>query len=438
VAPSVSHGPFGNGGTVEGFSKFDSVRSAFEENFALRQELGAQLVVYQKGEKVIDLCGNAPEQPKYDANTLQCVYSSGKNMEAISVAMLVDRGLLRYDDRVAAHWPEFGAHGKENITIADVMRHEGGVPYLADPRAPDEPKRNFVVTPEDVADGEALERKICDAARSPRAGNPRVYHAITRGWVVNGFLRRVDPQRRSLGVFVREEIAEPLGISYFCGIPAREQDTIDFAAMTQGSTTYNMMTQVVPALLGFGDAQLSACLKLVMDRSNPGMKPVVTWLRPPPRPGFNDTSRGRALEISSAGMFASARAVAKVNAAMAGDGSVDGVRLLTRAGVERAMASVEVAEMEGLGSAFGMSQGGFGRFSDAFADPRAPPPIFAPDDARAFGNFVGWGGWGGSLSLWDRDRDISLAYCMNAMEPFALGGPRSRRILLALQSELEQ
>ena len=60
------------------------------------------------------------------------------------MAMLVDRGLVDYDDLVSEHWPEFGVHGKEEITVADVMRHEGGVPHLADPTAPGDVSRGFV------------------------------------------------------------------------------------------------------------------------------------------------------------------------------------------------------------------------------------------------------------------------------------------------------
>lgn len=94
-----------------GYSKHDGVRAAFEENFVRRLELGSQLVIYEKGEKIVDLYGYAPEteakqnnmSTEYDGDTLQCVFSSGKNMEAIAMAMLVDRGLLSYDDLVTKH-----------------------------------------------------------------------------------------------------------------------------------------------------------------------------------------------------------------------------------------------------------------------------------------------------------------------------------------------
>jgi CubicO group peptidase (beta-lactamase class C family) len=135
------------------------------------------------------------------------------------VAILVDRGLVRYDDLVTRHWPEFGKdNGKENITIADVMRHEGGVPFLVDPKSPDG-NSTIVITPEDVASIDGLEDKICSAP----VNSGRMYHAITRGWLINGIVRRVDPARRTLGVFMKEEICDRFGLTYFCGIPAEEQ-----------------------------------------------------------------------------------------------------------------------------------------------------------------------------------------------------------------------
>ena len=435
VSPSVNHGPFGSGGTISGFSKYDGVRAAFEENFARKLELGSQLVIYEKGEKVVDLFGAAPEQEGYNANTLQCVYSSGKNMEAIAMAMLVDRGLVDYDDPVTMYWPEFGANGKDRVTLADVMRHEGGVPFLVDPKSPSDSKDTIVITPEDVANVDALEMKICAAADSPAGDNPRMYHSITRGWLVNGILRRVDPGGRSLGTFIREEIAKPLDITYICGIPKEEQGDYEYANMSQGSILYNLCMQILPAMSGFGDVQLASLLKVLLKKDNLISKQVVSWLKLPPTPGFNDTQEGRSLEISSAGMFTNARSMAKINAVMAGDGSFGGVRLLSEEGVRNSMSAIKPAVDLALETPIGFSKGGFGRFSDSFGDADRPvtPPIYHADDRIAFGDFIGWGGWGGSISFWDRDREIAFSYCMNAMEPFVIGGPRTRRILLELQ-----
>ena len=128
------------GGVVDGFAApgWEGVRNAFENNFGLNQELGAQLVIYKDGILQADLCGrneaakataygqvfecseretclikkctNAASnvQQEYSPEHLQCVFSSGKNVEAIAMAMLVDRGLVAYDDPVCKHWPEYG------------------------------------------------------------------------------------------------------------------------------------------------------------------------------------------------------------------------------------------------------------------------------------------------------------------------------------------
>ena len=218
-------GAFGGGGEVEGWTAagWESVRTAFESNFAAKEEVGAQLCIFHKGKPVVDLSGKSDMAPAdYDAGTLQCVFSSGKNMEAIAVAMLVSRGQLAYDATVSSVWPEYGSGGKGEVTIADVMRHEGGVPYLANPSAPFDAAQDEVLTPEDVRDVDSMERKIERAVREPR----RVYHAITRGFVVNGILRRVDPAGRSLGRFIAEEISAPLGVDYYCGIPEAEQQRL--------------------------------------------------------------------------------------------------------------------------------------------------------------------------------------------------------------------
>lgn len=128
IRPAAQFGPFGVGGTSEGFVApgWEMVREAFEHNFALGRELSAQLCVLRHGRTVVDLWGSCAPQPDgvgdapggaYGPDSVQCVFSSGKNIEAIAVAMLVDRGLLAYADPIARHWPEFGAHGKADVTV---------------------------------------------------------------------------------------------------------------------------------------------------------------------------------------------------------------------------------------------------------------------------------------------------------------------------------
>jgi CubicO group peptidase (beta-lactamase class C family) len=448
VSPIVDHGPFGDGGTVVGFSKYDGVRAAFEENFARRLELGSQLVVYEKGEKIIDLYGYAPEMEThagvgYDGDTLQCVFSSGKNMEAIAMAMLVDRGLVDYDDLVTKHWPEFGANGKDTITVADVMRHSGGVPFVIDPESKDD---TIVITPDDVFGVDPLEQKICAAERFPTSSSPElIYHAFTRGWLVNGILRRADPSGRSLGKFIKEEITDPLSkvsdtgeVTFFCGIPKEDQPNQKFANINSGSALYNTMTQIFPSLLGFGDKSIGEVVKLSL--RNDIRRKVVSWIDIPPSFDYIDSPKGRSMEFPSAGMVANARSMAIINAAaMAGDGSFNGIRLMSPEGVSHSMGDIVTRIDVASDLSFGFSRGGYGKFKDFFGEGDSgsyQSRIFHPDDKIAYGNCMGWGGVGGSLSIVDREKDISFAYCMNAANTSLIGGVRTRRILLELQKAI--
>ena len=446
ISPIVNHGQFGSGGTVVGFSKHDNVRAAFEENFARRLELGSQLVIYEKGEKIVDLYGFAPETEakmgkdivEYDGDTLQCVFSSGKNMEAIAVAMLVDRGLVNYDDLVAEHWPEFGANGKDTITISDVMRHAGGVPFVVDPNSPN---KTIPITPEDIFGLDGLEQKICQAPRYPPSSSPTPtsYHAHTRGWIVNGILRRVDPSGRSLGRFLKEEVTGPLSkvsetgeVKFFCGIPEEEQATMTFANIEQGSDLYNIPALILPSFAGFREKVTAETIKVLLREDV--RKQVVSWLKPPlVSMEYIDSPEARSMEYSSAGMFANARSIAFINAAaMAGDGSINGVRLLSNEGVKTSMGDIITRADASLDLSFGVSRGGYGSFEGLDCG-SYQSRIFHPDDNIAFKGFMGWGGIGGSLSLVDREREISFAYCMNGFGLNMLGGVRTRRILTALQ-----
>mmetsp|Transcript_14514 Transcript_14514/g.25524 ORF Transcript_14514/g.25524 Transcript_14514/m.25524 type:complete len:463 (-) Transcript_14514:136-1524(-) len=428
VKSQVTFGPFGSGGTVTGTTSpgYEAVRAAFESSFALNLELGAQLVIYQGEEKVVDLFGSNAKQPGYTDETLQCVFSSGKNMESISVAMLVDRGLLSYHEKVSTYWPEFGQHGKEAITVADIMRHEGGMPFFSDPTDMDNPDKNKIVTEEVVQDPDALDKIIEGSGlwRHPD-GTSRLYHALTRGWIVSGIVRRVDPKKRTLGKFIQEEVSEPLGITYFCGIPLTEQSKYSYADMTQAPPVYNMAFEVIPAMLGVGCPFLASTIKVMGDKSNSMGKPVVSWMKPPPTPAFNNTPLGRLLEIPSAGMYTNARSMAKVNACMANGGIIGGVRLLSEKASADALAGLNVETDPSLKLTSAFSQAGLADMSTV-SSPLVDPSI-------NLHGFFGWGGWGGSISIWNPEKKLALSYAMNGMSNYLLGGPRYVTLAKALK-----
>ena len=105
---------------------YGPVKELFEKNFIEGREENAQLCVYVGEEKVVDLWCSQTE-PEYSADSLVNVFSSTKSLTSLAIASLVDRGLVSYSDKIAQHWPEFAQNGKENVTIAELMRHESGL-----------------------------------------------------------------------------------------------------------------------------------------------------------------------------------------------------------------------------------------------------------------------------------------------------------------------
>ena len=106
---------------------FESVRGLYERNMQRLEEKNTQLCVYHRGEKVVDLWATAIGDSGFSPDSLINVFSSGKSLEAIAMASLVGKGLLRYDAKITEYWPEFGESGKDELTVADLMRHEAGL-----------------------------------------------------------------------------------------------------------------------------------------------------------------------------------------------------------------------------------------------------------------------------------------------------------------------
>ena len=190
---------------------FEAVRDAFTENFARRGEAGGACCAWVGGEKVVDLWGGvrdvATAEP-WERDTMVVVHSATKGLAAMTLAICHSRGWLDYDARVAAYWPEFAQHGKERITVRQLLAHQAGL------FAFDEPVDRSM-----VAD---LDRLAAVMARHQPAWEPgtrQAYHGLTLGFYEGELLRRVDPRHRSLGRFFQDEIATPLGEEMYIRLP---------------------------------------------------------------------------------------------------------------------------------------------------------------------------------------------------------------------------
>src|SRR5246127_1515488 len=191
---------------------FERVRDAFLENFALRNEVGAAVAAWVDGDLVVNLWGGTADAAgcrPWRQNTLAAVISATKGLTSTCVHQLVERGELDLNAPVARYWPEFGQVGKEAVTIAMVMSHRSGV---IGPRTR--------LRWQDVANWDL----VCDrlAAAEPwwEPGTAQGYHAVSFGFILGEVFRRVAG--RTIGQYLRTEIAEPLGIDVYIGLPASE------------------------------------------------------------------------------------------------------------------------------------------------------------------------------------------------------------------------
>ena len=201
------------------------VVAAFTANFDEGREAGAQLAVYHKGRLTLSLVGGLASPSSAELMTeahRTTIFSSSKSVESLCIALLADRGLLEYDAPVALYWPAFGAHGKGNVTVAQLMRHQGGVFALNEtvtlPDLAASARHRFSAfladqKPLRLANSEAGARDAGTAVGAGDSGDRlQLYHAVTRGWFASELVRHVDPRGRSLGAFFHEEIARRVGV----------------------------------------------------------------------------------------------------------------------------------------------------------------------------------------------------------------------------------
>ncbi|VDM73716.1 unnamed protein product, partial [Strongylus vulgaris] len=140
-------------------------------------------------------------------NTIAVAFSTTKAVAAVCIALLVDKGRLRYDDLVSKHWPGFAKNGKENITIGWAMSHMAGLYYLETP-----------ITEEMAMNHNLMREVIENEAPKMAPGTRSGYHVFTYGWLVDQIIRHADEKGRGIGQFLREEITQPYGIDFHVGL----------------------------------------------------------------------------------------------------------------------------------------------------------------------------------------------------------------------------
>jgi len=192
--------------------RFAAVAEAFARNFTDGAEVGAAVAVWVAGDLVVNLWGGYADDGRrrpWRENTLASVFSGSKGLTSTCVHLLADRGEIDLHAPVARYWPAFGQAGKAAITIADVLGHRSGV------IGPDTPVRH-----EDAADWDLVCDALAAAAPWWQPGTAQGYHMVSFGFILGEVVRRVTG--RTLGRYLRTEIAEPMGIDVHIGLPERE------------------------------------------------------------------------------------------------------------------------------------------------------------------------------------------------------------------------
>ncbi len=386
--------------SVEGSAdgRFARVRDAFAANFAERAELGASLCVICEGRTVVDLWGGRTDRRRggaWTADTLAMIFSCTKAATALCAHVLAERGRLDLDQPVARYWPEFAAAGKERIPVRMLLNHQAGLPAVDEPLPPDT-----------IFDWEAMTRALATQVPHWAPGTAHGYHAITFGWLVGEVVRRVGG--RSVGTFFREEIAGPLGLDFWIGLPAPLEPRLATIRMPPMQSPPSPVTRAI-----FSRKTLTSRAFL-----NP---------RGLMMPGQANSRAVHAAEIPAANGIASARGLAGMYAPLALGGQWNGVRLVDRDRVE-AMSTVE---SEGEDLILLMPT----RFASGFMktiDNRPDDSALLGPNPEAFGH----AGAGGSFGMADPVAEVAIGYVMNQLGPGVLLNPRGQTLIDAVYESL--
>ena len=363
--------------------RFEAVREAFERNFDERDEVGAAVCVTLDGETVVDLWGGSADPATgraWERDTIGVIWSCTKGATALCAHMLVTRGELGLDVPVASYWPEFAKNGKDAITVRMLLAHQAGLAAFSEPI----PENGY-------CDWELIVSRLAEQAPLWAPGTRHGYHALTYGHLVGELVRRITG--RSLGRFFREEVAEPLDLDLWIGLPEahepRVAPTIPAPFPEPGDVipTFYRVAMTDPGSVG---AQVLMNSGLVF------------------APGWIDTRAAHAAELPAFGGVGNARALAGMYRVLALGGTADGVQLVDRG---------ELAAMGAVASASSVDATmlvptrwalGFVKSADNSArEPGDRDGVVLSEEA--FGHV----GMGGSIGFADPGAGMSFGYTMN-------------------------
>ncbi len=382
---------------VEGFAApgYQRVADVFRENFTDRGDVGAAFCGYVGGTRVVDLWGGqARPGEAWTGDTMAVVFSSTKGPTSLTIQALADRGELDVDAVIADVWPEFGANGKAEITIRQVLTHQSGVIDFPG-------YRKVIGNTEWWCDLDAIAADFVTAEPAWKPGSGHGYHGVSFGFIMGEIVRRVTGM--TLGTAFRALVGDPLGADAYIGLPEDLDDRV--AQLLDAPPVTDPVTAAYLSL--FTQDTFTARAHFCDERG------IVAMAEP-----FNNPEVWRA-EFPSGGGIASARGLAMMYAALAQGGSLDGTTIVSEDSIERHRE--EQVRGQDLVLLLETSYGlGFQRPTQFVS--------LAPS-ATAFGH----GGLGGSLGVTDPEHGIAAGYVMNQLQfPTSTEPTRAQRLVRAL------
>jgi CubicO group peptidase (beta-lactamase class C family) len=398
-------------------SGWEGVRDAFAANLqptdrpGAVQDIGASFAAYHRGRKVVDLWGGLADQSTgepWTEDTIALVYSTSKGATAICAHHLAQQGLLDLDAPVAAYWPEFAQAGKQDVPVRWLLSHRVGLPFV-----------DGTMTIDEVYAWDPVIRTLETQAPVWEPGTRHGYHATTYGYLVGEVIRRVSG--RSVGTYLRDEIAGPLGLDLWIGLPESEDHRVarlhggpdepdaDTGRPSEDPAEAERRAEQAAAVAAFMGPDTWLGKALTAPGGAFGL------------PGLFNSRALRAAEVPAANMVTDARSVALLYSSVLGE-VVDGQgrtheRVLGAGQLARATAldtEGPDAVLLGLDVQFGL---GFMRHGS----------IMTLGGPASFGHF----GMGGSVGWADPDADLALGYVMNRMGMGTLGDRRSASLTAA-------
>lgn len=380
---------------------FEAVREAFAGNFGRLHELGGACCAYYRGDKVVDLWGgirNKATGEPWERDTLVVVHSATKGLAAMTLAVAHSRGWLDYEERVATYWPEFAQHGKETITVRQLLAHQAGLFAFEEP-----------VDRSVVADLDRLAQVMARQTPAWPPGTRQAYHALTLGFYEGELIRRIDPAHRTLGRFFHDEIAAALGEDVYIRLP-EELPNSRLATLSAPGR--------LELLFGFP-------LRLALEGLNPRSNIYRALVVNPGSSVYLDERRvyARNLEVPSGNAVGTARGIAHAYSVFASGGLELGLRretldLLAAPAVPPSRGFYdECMKVDGVEFSLGFMKSSPGI---RFGGPRS----------------YGSPGAGGAMGFADPDSGVGYGYVTSRMGTTLTGDPRDRALRDALYAAI--